>query len=377
MEIQNLTCVDSNRRPNDHCSAKPLSFDNITSEIRGFKIALLNVTSLTKHVDELKVFMSNTPLDVLTINESKLDLVNGDRLVNLEGYNIVRRDRNKHGGGVCFYLRNTITFSRQYQLENDDLELIALEIQKPNSCPFLIATWYRPPNTPLDYFKKFEMFLKEADARYSEIYILGDLNCNILSNPPEVHTTHLLDLMVDYQLAQLIKEPTRVNAKSQTLIDVFITNKEDNISHSGVYTLSISDHNLIYAVRKIGLPRGQPKFIQLRNFKHFNENNFLTDLKNASWPVIKSGMEVNSAWNAWKDIFLNIVDKHAPRRVMRVRNKPAPWLNSQLKEEMYERDWLKKKASETQRPDVWKAYKTKKLTVNKKVKKTKKDYHKH
>ena len=44
-------------------------------------------------------------------------------LVNLEGYNIVRRDRNKHGGGVCFYLRNIITFCRQYPLENDDLEL--------------------------------------------------------------------------------------------------------------------------------------------------------------------------------------------------------------------------------------------------------------
>ena len=99
-----------------------MSFDTITSEIGGFKIALLNVNSLTKHVDELKVFMANTALDVLTINESKLDLVDGDRLVNLEGYNIVRRDRNKHGGGVCFYLRNTITFSRQYQLENDDLE---------------------------------------------------------------------------------------------------------------------------------------------------------------------------------------------------------------------------------------------------------------
>ena len=256
------------------------------------KIALLNVNSLTKHIYELKVFLANKPLDVLAINESKLDLVDSDRIVNLEGYNIVRRDRNKHGGGVCFYLRNIITFCRQYPLENDDLELIALEIQKANSCPFLIATWYRPPNTPLDYFKKFEMFLKEADARYSEIYILGDLNCNILSNPPEVHTTHLLDLMVDYQLAQLIKEPTRVK---QPLIDVFITNKEENISHSGVYTLSISDHNLIYAVRKIGLPRGQPKSIQSRNFKHFREENFLTDLKNASWPVIKSGMEMNSA----------------------------------------------------------------------------------
>ena len=31
-----------------------------------------------------------------------------------------------------------------------------------------------------------------TDARYSEIYILGDLNCGILSNPKEVPTTHLL-----------------------------------------------------------------------------------------------------------------------------------------------------------------------------------------
>ena len=58
-----------------------------------------------------------------------------------------------------------------------------------------------------------------------------------------------------------------------------------------------------------------------------------------------------------ENMFLNIVDKHVPRRVMRGRNKPAPWLNSQLKEKMYERDWLKKKPSETQRPDVWKATK--------------------
>ena len=74
------------------------------------------------------------------------------------------------------------------------------------------------------------MFLKEADARYSEIYILGDLNCNILSKPPEVHTTHLLDLMVDYQLAQLIKEPTRVK---QPLID------EQSRNNRGILNISM------------------------------------------------------------------------------------------------------------------------------------------
>ena len=97
-------------------------------------------------------------------------------------------------------------------------------------------------------------------------YWPGDLNYNIDSKPPEVHTTHLLDLMVDYELAQLIKEATGVNAKSQTLIDVFITNKEDNISHSGVYTLSISDHNLIYAVRKNWFTQRTTKVYSIEEF---------------------------------------------------------------------------------------------------------------
>ena len=170
------------------------------------------------------------------------------------------------------------------------LNIIAFEIQKPNSP----GTGHQTNNWII---LKIRNFLKEADARYSEIYMVGDLNCtsNIdysRSDPPEVHTTHLLDFVVDYQLAQLIKDPTGVNAKSQTLIDVFITNKKDNISHSGVYIyicFPLAIAILIYAVRKIGLPREQPKFIQSINFKHFNEENFLTDLENASWPDIYEG----------------------------------------------------------------------------------------
>ena len=80
--------------------------------------------------------MANKPLDFLAINKSKL--IDSYRLDTLQGYNIVRRDRNKHSGGVFFYLRNTITFSRQYQLENDDLELIASKFRNQIHVHFLL-----------------------------------------------------------------------------------------------------------------------------------------------------------------------------------------------------------------------------------------------
>ena len=43
------------------------------SNIQGFKIASLNVGSLLKHIDELRILMNNKEIHVLAINESRLD----------------------------------------------------------------------------------------------------------------------------------------------------------------------------------------------------------------------------------------------------------------------------------------------------------------
>lgn len=301
-------------------------------------MALLNINSLGKHIDELKALMTRKPLDLLAINESKLDQNDSSESMALLGYTLERRDRNKHGGGVCVYLRDSVNYKRRTDLEDCDLEIIILEIIKPNSQPFLVITWYRPPKSPLQYFDKFELLLKRIDGKYREIYILGDLNCNVMANPPENHTQHILDLFINYQLTQIIVDPTRVNNNSKTLIDLFITNRCESIIHSGVYPLSISDHNLIYAVRKIGLPKGQPRYTECRNFKNFDEMNFKLNLKRVCWPSINTFADVNEACEAWTSVFLGVVDKHAPRRSFRVRNRPCPWLNSEVKKLMFDRD---------------------------------------
>ena len=39
---------------------------------RSFKLASLNITSLPKHIDELRVFLADKPVDALSINETRL-----------------------------------------------------------------------------------------------------------------------------------------------------------------------------------------------------------------------------------------------------------------------------------------------------------------
>ena len=62
-----------------------------------------------------------------------------------------------------------------------------------------------------------------------------------------------------YQFIQLIKEPTRIVERSSTLLDLAFTTDQGKISDSGVLECSISDHSLVYIIRKARPPRGPIK----------------------------------------------------------------------------------------------------------------------
>ena len=72
---------------------------------------------------------------------------------------IIRNDRSRNGGGVAVYIKNNIPYSIRKDLISDHLEAICIEIKKPKSKPFLVATWYRTPSSKVDWFQDFENFL--------------------------------------------------------------------------------------------------------------------------------------------------------------------------------------------------------------------------
>ena len=84
---------------------------DILSQSRGFKMALLNINGLLTHIEELNIIMCKQPVDILAINETKLDATIPDSLITIPGYDIIRNDRNKSGGGVCFYVRSSINYT--------------------------------------------------------------------------------------------------------------------------------------------------------------------------------------------------------------------------------------------------------------------------
>ena len=45
------------------------------------------------------------------------------------------------------------------------------------------------------------------------------------------------------------------------------------------------------------------------------------------------------------------------KKAIKVRNRPAPWLNSEIKKEMFNRDLLKKKAIKSASQNDWSTFK--------------------
>ena len=93
-----------------------------------------------KHVDEIRIMLTKYPFDILGINETKLDSSILDSEINIDGYIIIRKDRNRNGSGIALCIRNNISCSERNDLTLGlgNLEMICLEINKVNCRSFFI-----------------------------------------------------------------------------------------------------------------------------------------------------------------------------------------------------------------------------------------------
>ena len=81
----------------------------------------------------------------------------------------------------------------------------------------------------------------------------------------------LLEFCQRYCFVNQILEPTRVTASSKTLIDVILSNQQDRYALRGNLHLDLSDHDLIFTIRKNKLLREKNRLIEYRSMKNFNE----------------------------------------------------------------------------------------------------------
>ena len=259
---------------------------------KGFKIAHVNVRSIIKKVDQLRLLLDDAKVDVLTISESWLKAHLHSNLVKLEGYNTLRLDRavqnkkgsGKRGGGLLTYVNTNHPYEQlsNLNISSADLEAQWTLVHRPHCKNALICNLYRPPNgnvkKALDYL---DDCLKSLNTGKLNLFLLGDMNVDFRTkSSPEFKRINFF--AQSNGLSQFIKNSTRNTDRSQTLIDIAFSNSKF-VGKSGTLEHYISDHQPIYLIHKKGRDKRESVNFTGRSYRNFSLEKFKAKLTEKDW----------------------------------------------------------------------------------------------
>ena len=181
----------------------------------------------------------------MCLNETFCDSSISDSEINLPDYSIVRRNRNRHGGGVAMYIRNSLTFIRRNDLETDDIECIWIEIKCKQKQPVHICSLYRPPSCSVDFIGKLSEIIDRVSCECKETIVTVDFNSDVSGDDSSTTSNHVTSCVNLFQMRQLIHDPTRVSEFTNSTIDLIFTSHPELVSERGVIPVLISDHYLV------------------------------------------------------------------------------------------------------------------------------------
>ena len=192
---------------------------------------------------------------------------------------------------------------------------------------------------------------------------------------PENHNSEgraLLSFFTDVNATQLIDKPTRVTATSRTLIDIITVSNPGLMRRSDVQELTISDHYLVYASLDLKVPKQSKISITTRTFKNYVAEEFAEDISRVPWDSLELLNSIDEKVEAFNDLFMACLDKHAPLKSFKVKNKPKPFIANEIKQSIRN---LLKKAKFLRTPEAWCAFKSYRHQVKLEIRSAEKRYY--
>ena len=117
--------------------------------------------------------------DIEIRTESKLDSIYKNCEIFPQGYrnNVIRRDRNSHGGGVFIIAKDDINIT-EIEVANTDCPLVLAKIMLNDESNITLGAFYRQPNNTLTEIDDLMTTLLSIQNghRMTEFIIGGDFN---------------------------------------------------------------------------------------------------------------------------------------------------------------------------------------------------------
>lgn len=172
--------------------------------------------------------------------------------------------------------------------------------------------------------------------------IMGDFNIDV-SN--DIYDS--IRLRNFFNMASLYNIPfthTHHTSASHTTIDYCIVDDADKVLEYGQDPVSfLSAHDLIFVTIQTRVPAFLPHSSFRRNLWAINRNLVLGELETVDWAPLVNADTIDLKLALLQSKVLDIIDIHAPLRLVRYRKAPPPWFTSKIKAKIHERNLLRRR----------------------------------
>ena len=123
-------------------------------------------------------------------------------------------------------------------------------------------------------------------------------------------------------------------------------------------------------------PMSEPRYKLIRNENSFDQESFVKDVKCLPFSVVYGISDPDEKLSIFNDLLLDVINKHAPIRRIKVTRPPAPWMNDPaIKKLQNSRDMSRSEAHQSQNPSIWDKFKETKRAIKKAVRRAKSTFH--
>ena len=333
---------------------------NQTNSLGGLKFISLNINSIRGKKLDLLAFLDVHNPHIVAVQETKIDssIATSELFPETCPYNIFRKDRNLHGGGVMLLIHKDIPHIPLSELENDS-ESVWVKVFA-NKTSHYVASWYRPPGGSSEDFHLFgdqldQIRNKHKGNKLPSVHVLGDFNFKDIAWPDRLNKSGsmlsqsegqmLIDIMNDHGLEQLVHFPTR----EKNTLDLILTSLPGQFQeiHSPD---KLSDHDVVLGTLKFYIP---PKKKPRRKVYLYHKGDFESmrkDVSDFARDRYFNGYSDNRSVQENFDLITSFIqesaDKHIPSKTSRSVSS-VPWITPEIRRKIRRRNKTHAKAKKT------------------------------
>ena len=225
------------------------------------------------NIEDLEYLLDKTKIDfdVIGISGSRIKKDKSPiNTINLKGYSDESCPMESEVDGTLLYISNHLSYNPRNDLriyKFTELKSTLIELLNPQKTNVIVRCIYCHPHTDLNEFNDYYInnLLAKLSKENKTVFLLGDLNMDLLKYDQHSLTNNFLDFLSSQILLPHIVQPTIKRNNSKILIYNIYLNEITPNNKSGNITATISDHlpQFLIAPAKLNIfERDLSKFAQ-------------------------------------------------------------------------------------------------------------------